>query len=111
MAEEDFERLLANVRDYDWNRNKRDQVFRERGIDFDDARRLLAEPFIARRSDRKGEVRYMVFGFLEDIEVVFVCTFRGELCWVITARRASRNERKKYHSRLPRPSTAEQIQE
>jgi uncharacterized protein len=110
MAEE-FERLLENVRDFDWNPNKREQVFRERGIDFDDARRVLAEPFFARRSDRKGEAPYMVFGFLGDVEVVFVCTFQGELCWVITARRASRDERKKYHSHLPRPSTSEQIQE
>jgi hypothetical protein len=37
MAEEDFERLLANVRDFDWNPNKRDQVFRERHIAFEDA--------------------------------------------------------------------------
>jgi len=111
MTEEEFLRLLENVRDFDWNPTKREQVLRERGIDFDDARRVLAGPFIVRRSDKKSEARYMVFGFLDDLEVVIVCTFRGELCWVITARRASRDEREKYHSRLPRPFTPEQVQE
>jgi hypothetical protein len=28
---------------------------------------------------RKGEVRYMVFGLLDDVEVVFVCTFRSDM--------------------------------
>ncbi|MGB6535024.1 MAG: BrnT family toxin [Xanthobacteraceae bacterium] len=111
MAEEEFLQLLKNVRDFDWNPNKREQVFRDRGIDFDDARHVLSGPHIVRRSDRRGEARYMVFGFLGDLEVVFVCTFRGELCWVITARRASRDERKKYHSHLPRPFTPAQVQE
>jgi uncharacterized protein len=102
--EEHFQRLFANVRYFDWDPNKREQVFNERGIDFDDARHVLAGPYIARSSDRKGETRYMVFGFLSDVEVVYVCTFRETLCWIITARRASKNERKKYHNRLSRES-------
>ena len=108
---EDLQRLFANVRDFDWNPDKRAQVFNERGIDFDDARHVLAGSYIVRRSDRKGETRYMVFGFLADVEVVFICTFRGELCWVISARRARRDERKKYHSHLARESAPDQVQE
>jgi uncharacterized DUF497 family protein len=108
---EDLQRPFANIRDSAWDPNKREQVFRERGIDFDDARHILAGPYIVRRSDRKGEARYTVFGFLADVEVVFVCTLRGELCWVITARRARRDERKKYHNRLPRSSAGGQVQE
>jgi uncharacterized DUF497 family protein len=103
--EEDFQRLFANVRDFDWDPKKRVQVFKERGFDFDDARHVFAEPNVVRRSDRKGETRYMVFGFLGDVQVVFVCTFRDALCWIITARRASKNERKKYYSGLSRGST------
>ena len=109
MTEEEFQRLFANVRAFDWNPNKRDQTFVERGIDFDDARHVFAGPIFARRSDRKSETRYMVFGFLADVEVVYVVTFREDLCWVITARRARRDERKKYHSHLPRPSASNQV--
>ena len=48
--EDDFQRLFANVRDFAWDPNKREQVFRERGIDFDNARHILAGPYTVRRS-------------------------------------------------------------
>ncbi len=103
--DEDFQRLFAGIRDFDWNPNKRAQTYDERGIDFDDAPIVFQGPTAVRRSDRKGETRYMVFGFLDDVEVVFVCTFRGDLCWIMSARRARRDERKKYHHRLAGRST------
>jgi len=108
MAEEDFARLLANIRDYDWNPTKRDQVFRERHIAFEDARIAFQGPITVLRSDRKGESRYMVFGLLEDVEVVFVCTFRDDICWIISARRARRDERKEYYDRVPRGAPKDQ---
>jgi uncharacterized DUF497 family protein len=64
---EDLEMLFANIRDFAWDPNKREQVFRERGIDFDDARHVFAGPCIVRRSDRKSEARYVVDGFLADV--------------------------------------------
>jgi uncharacterized DUF497 family protein len=108
MAESDSEQLIARIRAFDWDPKKREQVFKERGIDFDDARHVFAGSYIVRRSDRKSETRYMVFGFLADVEVVYVCTFRGPVCWIISARRARRDERKRYHSRLPRPAARDE---
>jgi uncharacterized protein len=105
---DDFERLLANVRDFDWNPNKRDQVFRDRHIAFEDARIAFKGPITVLRSDRKGEKRYLVFGLLEDVEIAFVCTFRGDICWVISARRARRDERKKYYDRVSGRSSKDQ---
>ena len=54
MAEEEFLRLLENVREFDWNPNKREQTFRERHIAFDDAPIVFQGPIIVHRSDRKG---------------------------------------------------------
>lgn len=108
MAEDDFDRLLANVRDFDWNPNKRNQVFRKRHIAFEDARVAFTGPITALRSDRKGEARYMVFGLLDDVEVVFVCAFRGDICWIISARRARRDERKKYYDHVSRNAAKDQ---
>jgi uncharacterized protein len=107
MSDEDPEAIFARVRAFDWDPSKRERTLREREIDFEDARFVIDGPTIVRQSDRKGEQRYMVFGFLRDIEVVVVCTIRDEVCWIISARRASRNERKKYHARLSRLSSAE----
>jgi uncharacterized DUF497 family protein len=102
MAEDDAAGLFARIREFDWDPTKRETNLRGRQIDFQDARFVLDGPTIIRRSDRKGETRYMVFGFLHDVEVVFICTIRGETCWIISARRARRDERKKYHARLSR---------
>ncbi|MCW5688029.1 MAG: BrnT family toxin [Pseudolabrys sp.] len=107
-AEDDFEAAFAHVRDFDCDQKKRARTFRERGIDFDDARHVFAGPIITKRSDRDGEVRYMVFGFLADVEVVYVCTIRGDICWIMSARRARRDERKKYHSKLARDAAQDQ---
>ena len=97
---EGFSELFAKVRAFGWDHNKRDWTLNKRGIDFDEIRVVFDGPTIAYRSDRKGEARFVVFGFLDGREVAVVCTFRGDLCWIISARRASRNERKEYHNRL-----------
>ncbi|MFL5000619.1 MAG: BrnT family toxin [Xanthobacteraceae bacterium] len=95
--------IFAHVRTFEWDDDKRWANLRDHGIDFEDARVVIDGPTIVRRSDRKGEVRYMVFGYVEGEETVVVCTLRGESCRIISARRARRDERKKYHGRLPRP--------
>ena len=104
---EDFDRLFAQVRAYGWDNEKRDRVLRERDIDFEELRFLFEGPTIAIRSDRSGEARYMVCGFLDGREMVVVCTLRSDVCWIITARCARRDERKKYHDRLPRRAAPE----
>ena len=105
MAEEDWNEQFSRIRGFGWDNSKRDKTLREREIDFDDARFVFDGPVIVRRSDRKGEVRYMVFGFLDGVEAVVICTLRGDVCWIISARRARRDERKKYHNRIPGHST------
>jgi len=104
MTDDEFLDLFAQVRWFDWDDDKCERNFRVHGFDFNDSRHAFDEPVIARRSDRKNEVRYMVFGFLDDVEIVIVCTIRGDVCRIISTRRARRDERKKYHSRLARRS-------
>src|SRR5664279_1390512 len=97
---DDLERLFAGVREFGWNPNKRESNLRDHGIDFEDACGILDGPTFIRRSDRHGEVRYQIFGYVEGREVAVACTLRGSLCWVISARRARRDERKKYYDRF-----------
>jgi uncharacterized DUF497 family protein len=107
MSHDDSDAIFACIRSYEWDPVKRESTLHEREIDFEDARTVFDGPTIVRPSDREGEKRYMVFGFLDEIEVVVVCTIRGEVCRIISARRARRDERKKYHARLPRLSASE----
>jgi uncharacterized protein len=76
---ESLERLFAGARRFNWDPRKRDVTLRDRGIGFEGVKFVVDAPVIVRRSDRHGETRYMVFGFLEDVEVVFICTIRGDV--------------------------------
>ena len=100
MAEPAAE-VFGHIRAFEWDETKRQSNLRNHDIDFQDARRVIDGATFIRQSDRKGEIRYMVYGFLDQEEVV-ICTFRADSCRIISARRARRDERKRYHARLPR---------
>ena len=97
---EDLQWLFAGIRDFGWNPKKRESNLRDRKVDFDDAREILKGYTFIRRSDRHGEIRYQIFGYLQGREVTFVCTLRGSLCHIISAWHASRAERRRYYNRL-----------
>jgi len=80
MTEENFEQAFAQVRSFGWDDQKRDWVLQERGIDFDELPSFFDDPTIVQRSDRRGEVRYVLFGFLNELELTVVCTLRGDVC-------------------------------
>ena len=99
---EDLEELFARVRDFGWNPKKRESNLRDHRLDFEDVKGVFDGYTFIRRSDRHDEIRYQVFGYLQGREVTVICTFRGPLCWLISARRASKAERRKYYNRLSR---------
>jgi uncharacterized DUF497 family protein len=77
-------------------------------IDFADVKGIFDGPFFIRRSDRHDEIRYQVFGIVEGREIAVACAFRGEVCWIISARRARKDERRKYYDhRERRPPAGE----
>ena len=97
---ENVQRLFAGVRDFGWNPKKRETNLRDHKIDFEDVRGILDGHTFIRRSDRHDEVRYQIFGYIEGREIAVACALRGTLCWVISARRARRDERRKYYDRF-----------
>ncbi len=103
---EDLQKLFAQVRGFDWNARKREINLREHKIDFADVKGIFDGYTFVRRSDRHGEIRYQVFGYLHDREVAVAFTIRGKVCWLISARRARRDERQKFYQGLARRSSA-----
>jgi uncharacterized protein len=97
MTDDDVQHLFAGIRDFDWDPKKRETNPRDHPIDFEDARGIFDGETFVRRSDRHGEVRHevrnQVFGWVEGREVAVACALRGDLCWIISARRARRYER------------------
>ena len=97
---EDVQQLFAGVRDFGWTPKKRESNLRDHKIDLEDVRGILDGYTFIRRSDRHGEVRYQIFGYVQGREIAVACALRGSLCWIISARRARRDERRKYYDRF-----------
>jgi uncharacterized DUF497 family protein len=66
------------------------------GIDFRDLPRFFDGPTLVERSDRKGEVRWIAIGILDEQVISVVYTERSKACRIISARRARRKERAAY---------------
>jgi uncharacterized DUF497 family protein len=98
--EDALQQLFARVRTFGWNPKKRESNLRDHRLDFEDAKGIFGGYTFIRRSDRHGEVRYQIFGYFQGREITVICALRGALCWLISARRASRAERRKYYNRL-----------
>lgn len=97
---EDLQPLFAGVRDFGWDPKKRATNLRTHRIDFEDARGILDGYTFIRRSDRNDEIRYQIFGYIDGREVAVACALRGAVCWLISVRRARRDEREKYYHRF-----------
>lgn len=97
---EDLDRLIAGIRDFGWRPSKRLQNLSDHRIDFTRAREIVSSYTFIRRSDRYGEIRYQIFGYLKGQEVAVACTIEGTYCHVLSARPARKDERRKYYGRL-----------
>jgi uncharacterized protein len=85
---------------FEWDESKRQANLAKHRIDFRDAKRVFDGPVFERIGTRHGEDRIFAIGLMEDIEIVVVYVMRGTRRRVISARRADRNERQEYKSRL-----------
>jgi len=89
--------------EYEWDEAKNAANIAKHGISFATARRIFEGPVLTaidRRSDY-GEVRERSIGAVEGILFLTVVhTDRGGICRIISARRASRVERRRYEEAI-----------
>jgi uncharacterized DUF497 family protein len=85
---------------FEWDPDKARQNVRLHGITFEEASTVFSDPFAGTQSDPDhsfGEARLIELGRSELGKLLVVCyTERGDRIRLITARRATRAERKKY---------------
>jgi uncharacterized DUF497 family protein len=85
---------------FEWDEAKSRRTTSERGFGFDYAARIFLGPTLEKQDDRRdyGEVRIQAIGEVAG-DVLFVAyTDRGDARHVISARLASRKERRLWHS-------------
>lgn len=86
---------------FEWDEEKSDATLRERGFDFEYGSRIFEGPLVQvvdRRFDY-GEVRIRAIGVVDKDVLTVVYTMRGEAIRIISARRASRKERRAWRNR------------
>ncbi len=84
---------------FEWDEAKNRENIRKHGIDFADVPAMFNQPMIAGLDVRHapGEDRWIGIGRFNDIVTVIVFTERaGEVIRIISARKATRYERKTY---------------
>ena len=97
MSEEIAQDLFARIREFEWDETKRKNNFKAHKIDFADVKAVFEGFAFVRRSDRRGEIRYQIFGYANGQEVAVACTIREGRCRIISARRARKDERQRYY--------------
>ena len=89
---------------YEWDAAKNAANIAKHGVDFQDAIAIFEGPVIERADNRReyGEERIAAIGIVQSIEFFVVYTMRGQNRRIISARRASRDERQAYHQAVAR---------
>jgi len=92
------------VSSYEWNEAKNAENLAKHGIDFADAVLIFDGPVVETVDRRRdyGEERVTAIGVVNGLEVFVVYTPRRNNRRLISARRASRSERKNYYQALGR---------
>lgn len=87
---------------FEWDADKSERCFRERGFDFSYAAQAFFDPDRVVREDLRysyGEDRYQLTGRIEGRLFVLVYTPRRETIRIISARKANRREVERYENR------------
>ncbi len=85
---------------FDWDKNKAKSNFSKHGITFEEAVTVFADPYLLFTEDVKhseGEIREWAMGEAENgLIIVVIFTMRNEFLRIISARKATKREVKKY---------------
>jgi len=84
--------------EFEWDAAKAASNLAKHGVDFPTATRVFDDPDIRLRADPRprGEMRFQPIGSVNDVTLFISYTMRGEVCRIISARRASRRERQSH---------------
>jgi len=87
--------------EFEWDEVKAETNLRRHKISFREARRVFEDFFALIERDLSeayGEDRFLATGMIESVLVTVVYTERGERVRIISARKASSYEQRKYYS-------------
>ncbi len=84
---------------FEWDERKRRANLAKHGVDFAAATKVFEDPILLERRDRRrdhGEPRFQAIGVSGNVVLLVAYTLRNGKIRIISARRATRRERKRY---------------
>lgn len=84
---------------FSWNAEKAAKNWRDHGVGFDQAIKAFRDPFLIEIIDDReayGEERINLLGVCDGVILHITYTERGNVIWIISARRAERHEQDTY---------------
>ena len=90
--------------EFEWGESKRLSNFDKHGVWFDDAIHIFEGRIVVRKDPRDygGETRFTAYGAVDGRVLAVVHTWRGDVCRLISARKANQREQRAYHAALSR---------
>lgn len=89
--------------EFEWDEDKNQANIRKHGVSFETAKRIFEGPVFSMLDDRDGygEERYISIGMVEAVAIlVVVHTDRKDRIRLISARPASKKERRNYYEQI-----------
>ena len=87
---------------FQWDLDKAELNLQKHHLAFEEAVRVFDQPTLDSLTLRAGELRVVSTGIVAGLEVTVVYAIRGRTFRIISARRASKDERKAYREFLSR---------
>ncbi len=88
--------------EFEWHAEKAQSNLKNHGVSFEEASTVFGDPLASTIPDpdhSKGESRFVTLGFSGNQRLLVVChTERGDSTRLISAREATRHERKQYEA-------------
>ncbi|MET0792190.1 MAG: BrnT family toxin [Polyangiaceae bacterium] len=86
--------------DFEWEEDKARSNLEKHGVSFEEASSVFLDPYFLATDDPTASDRFIALGFSRLARLLFVVHLeRGEKVRIISARRASRSERRTYEQR------------
>jgi hypothetical protein len=82
--------------EFEWDEKKRLFNIEKHGIDFLQVTQIFNSLYVEENLLYREESRWRAIGIINDIEITVIYTKRKEAIRIISARRLSKNERKKF---------------
>ena len=98
----EWDLAILPVSNLEWSHEKAARNIKKHGVSFEDAARIFLNPIVARDDDHGEEFRTVAIGLSGDRVLVVVFTERRSTVRIISARKATAAERKRYGAHLRR---------